>query len=194
MSDFKLTIEIRKPSYAQNKTVRDSIPRSLWNSIRNHVHEKNDFTCQICGCRDEEKLQAHEVWKYDEEEFLLILKDIQSLCKSCHDLKHIQHAALRINDRNKRNFVMQKLMKHFIKVNNCTEEDFRNHYRNQLAKSNPSPVNRSLEDLIEIRELRAREEFLKAQNWKFVIADNVPFANEIKSNLHQKGLLYTRKT
>ena len=194
MANFKLAIEIRKPSYAQNKTVRNSIPRSLWNSVRNHVLEQSDFTCEVCGCRDEENLQAHEVWEYDEEEFLLILKDIQSLCKSCHDLKHIQHAALRINDRNKRNFVMQRLKKHFVRVNNCTEEDFRYHYRNQLAKSNPSPVNRSLEDLIEIRELREREEFLKEQNWKFVIAENVPFATEIRLNLHHHDLLYTGKT
>ncbi|MGP4068449.1 hypothetical protein [Halobacillus sp. B29] len=194
MADFKLTIEIRKPSYAQNKTVRDSIPRALWTSVRNHVLEQSDFTCEVCGCRDEGNLQAHEVWEYDEEEFLLILNDIQSLCKSCHDLKHIQHAALRIKDRKKRNLVMQKLIKHFIKVNNCTEEDFRNHYRNQLAKNNPSPVTRSLEDLIEIKERRERVEFLKEQNWKFVIADHVPFANEIKSSLHYKDLLYTGKT
>ncbi|MFZ0475249.1 MAG: hypothetical protein WAM18_07250, partial [Halobacillus sp.] len=122
MANFKLTIEIRKPSYAQNKTVRNSIPRSLWNSVRNHVLEQSDFTCEVCGCRDEENLQAHEDWEYDEEEFLLILKDIQSLCKSCHDLKHIQHAALRIKDRKKRSFVMQRLKKHFVRVNNCTEE------------------------------------------------------------------------
>ncbi|ARI77842.1 HNH endonuclease [Halobacillus mangrovi] len=190
MSDFKLTVEIRKPSYAQNKTVRNSIPRSLWNSVRNHVQENSDFTCQICGYRVEEKLQAHEVWEYDEENFLLILKDIQSLCKSCHDLKHIHHVTRRIEDSNTRGFVMQNLKKHFMRVNECTEKDFRKHYRNQLAKSNTSPINRSLEDLIEIRKLREKEEFLKEQNWQFVLAKNVPFAKEIESKLDEKGLLY----
>ncbi|MGI8314258.1 hypothetical protein [Halobacillus mangrovi] len=190
MSDFKLTVEIRKPSYAQNKTVRNSIPGTLWNCIRNHVHKNGDFTCQICGYRGEEKLQAHEVWGYDEEKFLLILKDVQSLCKSCHDLKHIHHVTRRIEDSNMRGFVRQNLRKHFMKVNKCTEKDFRKHYRDQLAKNDTSPVNRSLEDLIEIRKLREREEFLKEQNWQFVIANNVPFAKEIKSKLNEKGLLY----
>ncbi|MGP4078196.1 hypothetical protein [Halobacillus sp. K22] len=190
MQDFKLTIEIRKPSYAQNRTVRNSIPRSLWNSVRNHVHEKNDFTCQICGFRDEDKLQAHEVWEYDEGNFLLVLKDIQSLCKSCHDLKHIHHAVLRIKDRKKRDFVRQKLKKHFIRVNKCTENDFEKHYRNQLARSNEIPVNRSVEDLLETRKLRERNDFLNLQNWQFKIGKNVPFANEIKLNLNKKDLLY----
>ncbi|REJ10382.1 HNH endonuclease [Halobacillus trueperi] len=191
MSDFRLTIEIRKPSYAQNKTVRDSIPRSLWNSVRYHVLKKSDFKCQICGFHDEEKLHAHEVWEYDEEKFLLILKDIQSLCRSCHDLKHIHHVGHRSK---KNNFVMRNLKKHFMKVNECTEKGFRRHYRNQLAKSTAEPVKRSVEDLIEVREIREREAFLKEQDWKFVIGRDVPLANEIESKLDKKGLLYVRES
>ena len=143
MSEFKLTIEIGKPAYAQKKTVRESIPRTLWNSVRQYVLATSDFTCQICGVRSEDKLHAHEVWEYDEDAYLLILREIQALCKSCHDLKHLHHAALRINDRKIRAFVMKKLKKHFMKVNDCTEKDFERHYRNQLAKSEKSFVNRS---------------------------------------------------
>ncbi|RDY69007.1 hypothetical protein DXT76_17025 [Halobacillus trueperi] len=191
MSDFRLTIEIRKPSYARNKTVRDSIPRSLWNSVRYHVLKKSDFKCQTCDFHDEKKLHAHEVWEYDEKKFLLILNDIQSLCRSCHDLKHIHHVGHRSK---KNNFVMRNLKKHFIKVNECTEKDFRRHYRNQLAKSTAEPVKRSVEDLIEVREIREREAFLKEQDWKFVIGRDVPLANEIESKLDKKGLLYVRES
>ncbi|UOQ44933.1 hypothetical protein MUN89_02980 [Halobacillus salinarum] len=190
MSGFKLTMEIRKPVYAQKKTVREAIPRSLWNAVRNDIQSKSDFQCQICGRREEGKLQAHEVWDYDEEKFLLILQEIQALCKSCHDLKHIHHAARRTKDSKARALVMQKLKNHFMKVNACTEADFHRHYRNQVAKSETSLVARSLEDLIELRELREREAFLSEQKWRFVIAGNVPFAEQIKAELHKKGLLY----
>ena len=192
MSEFKLTIEIGKPAYAQMKTVRDSISRALWNSVRKRVQETSDYTCQICGAYSEDKLHAHEVWEYDEDEYLLILREIQALCKSCHDLKHLHHAALRINDRKIRAFVMKKLKKHFMKVNDCTEKDFERHYRNQLAKSENSFVNRSSEDLLLERDLREREQFLNAQRWQFVIVENIPFSQEIKSQLLLKGLLYER--
>ncbi|MYL72412.1 hypothetical protein GLW00_16315 [Halobacillus litoralis] len=192
MSDYKLTIEIRKPSYAQNKTVRDSIPRSLWKAVRHHVLKKSDFQCQICGFHDEEKLHAHEVWQYDEEKYLLILNDIQPLCRSCHDLKHIHHVGHRTKAGNTSDFVMRNLKRHFIKVNDCTEKDFIRHYRNQLARSTTEPVRRSMEDLIEWRERIEKEAFLMAQDWKFVIGDNVPLASEIESNLDEKGLLYER--
>lgn len=192
MSDFRLTIEIRKPSYAQNKTVRDSIPRSLWNSVRYHVLKKSDFKCQTCDFHDEEKLHAHEVWEYDEEKFLLILKDIQSLCWSCHDLKHIHHVGHRTKAGKTSDFVMRNLKRHFIRVNDCTEKDFIRHYRNQLAKSTIEPVKRSMEDLIEWRDLREKEAFLMEQDWKFVIENNVPLAGKIESNLDEKGLLDKR--
>ncbi|WP_394217672.1 hypothetical protein [Halobacillus trueperi] len=192
MSDFTLTIEIRKPSYAQNKTVRDSISRSLWNSVRHQVLKENDFQCLICGFHDEEKLHAHEVWEYDEDKFLLILKEIQPLCRSCHDLKHLHHVGHRMKDRKFSDFVMRRLKEHFMKVNECSENDFTRHYRNQLAKSHAEPVQRSLEDLIELRNMREKEAFLKEQDWKFVIGKDVPFANEMEADLDKKGLLYER--
>ncbi|RWZ54588.1 hypothetical protein EQV77_13125 [Halobacillus fulvus] len=190
MPNYKITIEIRKPSYAQNKTVRNSIPRSLWNAVRDHVQQKSDFTCEICGVHEETNLEAHEIWGYDEERFLLILEDVQALCKLCHDMKHIHHVVHRTKDRKKREFVMNRLKNHFVKVNGCTEKDFLQHYHNQVAKSDPTPVNRSLEDMIEIRERKEREAFLNRQEWKFVIGEGVPFSEEIESALEKKGLLW----
>ncbi|WP_226577620.1 hypothetical protein [Halobacillus litoralis] len=77
-----------------------------------------------------------------------------------------------------------------MRVNKCTEDDFSTHYRNQLAKNDPRPVKRSLEDLIELRELREREEFLRGQEWKFVLEESIPYKQEIASVLNKKGLLY----
>ncbi|GEN52304.1 HNH endonuclease [Halobacillus faecis] len=190
MSDLKLTIEIRKPSYAQYKTVRDSISRTLWNRVRDDVLKENNHQCQICGRQDEKKLHAHEVWDYDEDKFFLILKEIQSLCRSCHDLKHIHHVGHRGNGKKTSDYVMRNLKKHFMKVNGCTEKDFIRHYRNQLAKSSPDTEKRSMEDLIELRKRREREEFLNEQDWKFMIGKGIPFTNEIETQLLRKGLLY----
>ncbi|MCA0970695.1 hypothetical protein LCM20_08855 [Halobacillus litoralis] len=171
------------------KTVRDAIPRSLWNRVRGEVHLKSGGQCELCGTSGEEKLHAHEVWAYDEENFLLILTEIQSLCKACHDLKHFHHAVLRIKDRKRKERVMKKLKKHFMTVNDCTEKEFIRHYRNQLAKSGLDPAERSLEDLVDRREQLEREEFLMEQDWRFVIGEGIPFAEEIKLNLNGKGLL-----
>lgn len=190
MKEFILTIEIRKPSYAQNKTVRDSINRSLWDAVRNQVYENSGFACDICGNQDKEKLHAHEVWSFDEERFLLILEDVQSLCKNCHDLKHVQHAVLRLEDRERRELVMKKLKKHFMNVNDCTAKDFERHYLNKLERSEEYPVARTSEDLVEIGERRAREAFLNAQKWRFIISETIPFAKEIEADLDAKGLLF----
>ncbi|TGB00740.1 hypothetical protein [Halobacillus salinus] len=187
---LKLTIEIRKPVYAQDRTVRDAIPRKLWNAVRQLVHEENGFQCEICGGGDETSLHAHEVWEYDEEQFVLILEEIQSLCKLCHDLKHFHHAVLRIQDRRVREFVMRKLKKHFMKVNECTEKEFQRHYLNQLAKSDESPAERSLEDMLERKEEMQREAFLLRQDWRFSVGDEVPYKEEIESSLADKGLLF----
>ncbi|WLR46468.1 hypothetical protein LC065_12895 [Halobacillus litoralis] len=87
---------------------------------------------------------------------------------------------------------MRNLKKHFKKVNGCTEKDFIRHYRNQLARSTTEPVKRSMEDFIEFRELREREAFLIAQEWKFVIGQHVPLADEMEAALDKIGLLYKK--
>lgn len=187
MSDLKLTIQIKKPSYAQKKTVRNTIPRSLWDAVRSHVQEKNDYKCQICGYADAEKLQAHEVWGYDEEKFLLILEDVQALCRMCHDLKHYFHVALRIKDEDLRKRVMNDLRDHFMKVNNCNQDVLKEHLRERKFKQTSTFRNMSADEMEAHIE---REKFLKEQDWKFVIREEIPLSNEIKSVLKKKNRLF----
>ena len=63
--------------------------RSQYNQIRwkNEVLERDDYTCQLCGCNDEDAiLHAHHIKKHSEYEYLR--NDINNgitLCNKCHN-------------------------------------------------------------------------------------------------------------
>lgn len=72
----------KQTTYAQK--LRD--PR--WQKKRLEIMERDEFTCQICGCKDK-TLNVHhrhysrgrEPWEYDGNALV-------TLCEPCHDLVH----------------------------------------------------------------------------------------------------------
>jgi 5-methylcytosine-specific restriction endonuclease McrA len=127
--NLKLTIQIRLPKYAQNKSLRAVVPGNLWDKIRKQVYEEANFQCSICGY-SEGALEAHEVWDFDEEKCLLILTDMKALCYLCHWTKHYYSTAYRSTELTK------KLQQHFIKVNECSIETWKSHLREVKKQEN----------------------------------------------------------
>lgn len=95
--------------------------------IKKGCHSQNNYTCVVCGDQGEQwKVECHENWTYDRQFKIQTLKDLTSLCPKCHKIRH-----LALDNKNIENeYIDNELIEHFIKVNNCTVEDFQNYYSN----------------------------------------------------------------
>jgi len=64
------------------------------------------------------------IWEYDDKKHIQMLKDLVALCSKCHAVKHIGHAGIQASE-GKLNY--EKLIKHFMQVNNCDRVTFDKH-------------------------------------------------------------------
>lgn len=118
MKDIKLSIELL-PKGAWGNDLSKTLPKKEWDKLREFCYNRFNNECVICGRKDE-KLHAHEVWTFDNENKTQTLVDIIALCPKCHGVKHFRNSErLGYGDNAK---------KHFMKINNCSELDFANHY------------------------------------------------------------------
>lgn len=103
--------------------------RDLWNQIKAEIFQKEGRKCWICGDAAS-RLEAHEIWEYDDKNHIQRLKGIHHLCSMCHKVKHIG-LWLHTTDGEKmleeQSLTGQDIINHFCKVNNCSEEDFEKH-------------------------------------------------------------------
>ena len=119
---MKLEIDL-VPSTAWYSNLRNKIPKKEWNKIRKQSYAKSNNGCAICG--DDGRLNCHEIWEYDDKKHIQILKGFIALCNDCHMIKHIGFAGIQAS---KGFFDMDKLIKHFMKVNNVDKKTFDKHH------------------------------------------------------------------
>ena len=55
--------------------LRNILSKKLWDFIRLDAKERTNGKCHICG-RVHKRLEAHEKWKCDEENGVIILEDV----------------------------------------------------------------------------------------------------------------------
>ncbi|QPA31641.1 hypothetical protein [Thermaerobacillus caldiproteolyticus] len=189
--NLKLTIQTRLPTYVQHKSLRSVIPGSLWDKIRKKVYEVANFQCSICEY-SEGSLEAHEVWDFDEEKCLLILTDIKALCYLCHCTKHYHHAARRSAE------LAKKLKQHFIKVNECSIETWKNHLLEVRKKENDlyrllyEPSLDGSEFVKHLKDFQEKEQYLSKQKWLYAIPKHIPYYKEVTQHLKEKALLFVQ--
>ena len=94
--------------------------RDAWNSIRDGIIRENGRKCQICGETDG-TMNLHEIWEYDDVNYVQKLKGFLLLCRMCHHVKHIGLAGI-LADEGKLDY--NKVIEHFCKVNECTKNEF----------------------------------------------------------------------
>jgi hypothetical protein len=121
--DLKLTIEL-VPSSAWFNNLRMLLKPYMWDRIRKKVYTKYDYKCGICGAGG--KLDCHEVWEYDDKKKIQKLTNLIALCQNCHNVKHIGLSELRGSNGE---VDMDKLIKHFMDVNDCGRSTFLEHKR-----------------------------------------------------------------
>jgi hypothetical protein len=119
---LKLTAEL-VPSTVWFSSLYRLMPKDAWDNIRNGIIKENGRKCQICG-ETEGTMNLHEIWEYDDAKHVQRLREFILLCKMCHHIKHIGLAGILAN-QGKLDY--NELMKHFCKVNRCSEKDFKKH-------------------------------------------------------------------
>lgn len=114
MKEYKLTFEL-VPDGCWYTNLRSALPPKLWDKIRFEAYKKANGRCEICGVKTS-RLEAHEIWSYDERNALQTLKGVTALCRRCHEVKHIGRTQLlgKGNDA----------MEHFMKVNGCSQSEY----------------------------------------------------------------------
>ncbi len=85
-----LTVEL-VPSTAWRKNLRSMLSSSQWDSIRRAAYVRAGRRCTACGRPG--RLEAHEVWEYDDDAHIQRLVDVVALCHDCHMVKHLGYAS-----------------------------------------------------------------------------------------------------
>ena len=87
----------------------------MWDVVRRDAYARANGRCMICG-RPVKRLEAHERWEYDMKTHTQKLVDVVALCHDCHACVHIGRTHL-VGD-------VDRAIKHFLKVNNCSYSDY----------------------------------------------------------------------
>jgi len=114
------------PSTVWYSSLYRLLPREVWNGLREKIITENGRKCQVCG-ETEGKMNLHEIWSYDDAEFVQKLDGFILLCEMCHHIKHIGLAGI-LAKEGKLDY--DKVRKHFCTVNGCSEEEFETHLKN----------------------------------------------------------------
>jgi hypothetical protein len=91
----RLVIEL-VPATCWCSNLRSELRPKDWDILRKAAYASTNFHCEVCACKPK-KLDAHEVWQYDDKNLIQTLVRLQPLCARCHEVKHIGLAEVRGN-------------------------------------------------------------------------------------------------
>ena len=120
-NDLRLKIEL-VPSTSWYDNLREYISKADWDEIRKQAYANYGYRCRICGA--ERRLNCHEIWEYDDKRHIQKLVGFIALCGMCHHVKHIGLAGILAS---KGRLDYEKVIEHFMKVNNCDRGTFEKH-------------------------------------------------------------------
>lgn len=118
---LKLFIEL-VPSTSWYDNLRKVLPQEEWDKIRKKSYKDAGHKCTICGANG--KLNCHEVWNYNDETHTQKLEGFIALCDLCHHVKHIGLAGI-LSLKGALDY--EKVIEHFMKVNECDRRTFDEH-------------------------------------------------------------------
>ena len=112
---MKLTIELI-PSTSWYTNVRSNVSNKDWNIIRKKCYRLAGNKCEICGeIGEKHKVECHEIWEYDDKNWMQKLVGLIALCPSCHKVKHAGLAEI----KGENELIIMQLMK----VNEISKEE-----------------------------------------------------------------------
>lgn len=73
----------------QNRDYSERLQDPRWQRRRLEIFQRDDFTCQVCGCKDKQ-LEVHHLWYDPEANEIWNYRDsaLITLCHSCHQREH----------------------------------------------------------------------------------------------------------
>jgi len=118
-----LTIEL-VPSTCHFSNVRTTIKPKEWDKIRLISYAAAGNKCEICKSTGKEQgynhnVECHEIWEYDDVNYIQKLTGLISLCPTCHQVKHIGRS-IAIGKQ-------EVCFKQLAKINKWTPEQITNH-------------------------------------------------------------------
>lgn len=124
---LKLAVEfVPKPLWRSN--LWSLIEEAEWTRIRQKVYADAGHRCEICGVHPD-RLEAHEVWHYDDDNFIQKLVRLVALCRPCHQVKHFARSRIHCSKEE-----IERLIRHFTTVNRCDARTLADHYDSEMAK------------------------------------------------------------
>jgi hypothetical protein len=120
-----LTIEL-VPETCFFSNVRSVLTKTQWANISKQVRAKVYDICQICGSSKRQPLHAHEVWHYDDTNYIQTLVGMIALCRSCHQVKHFGFARMQGRE--------EQALKHLMKINKITKKEAEEHITNSFQQ------------------------------------------------------------
>jgi len=124
MNALRLSVEL-VPSTAWYSNLRNRLPKKDWDKIRHRTYAEYEYRCSICSVAS--KLNCHEIWEYDDTLHIQRLAGFVALCDWCHHVKHLGFAAI-LAARGQLDY--EKLIEHFLRVNDCDRNTFEEHSKN----------------------------------------------------------------
>ena len=125
---YKLTFQL-VPSGCWYTNLRSALPKPMWDKLRRAAYARAGGKCSICGAAG--RLEAHEVWSYDDARRIQTLEDVIAVCPACHEVIHIGRTALLGRE--------PQAQEHFMRVNGCTQSE----YHAALGEANRRNAERS---------------------------------------------------
>ena len=119
--ELKLHIEL-VPQSLWYLNPRTAMGRKEWDKLRKEIYAKYGHRCGVCGAQG--RLNCHERWSYDDEAHVQTLVGFIALCDWCHHVKHIGLAGILAMDGK---LDYERVIQHFLEVNQCTREEFDRH-------------------------------------------------------------------
>ena len=128
MKEYKLRFGL-VPDGCWYTNLRSALPKEVWDRIRRAAYARAGGRCCICGAAG--RLEAHEVWSYDDNKHIQKLEDVIAVCPTCHEVIHIGRTSLMGREK--------EAQAHFMKVNGATQSE----YHAALGQANREHAERS---------------------------------------------------
>lgn len=87
--------------------VRSQVEPKYWDWIRKETYQQAHHTCECCGVKG--RMEAHEIWHYDDQKHIQKLYGFVCLCNMCHLAHHLGFASIKGK--------LPQVKKHLAKVN-----------------------------------------------------------------------------